>query len=229
MTTRALPISDLIGIGLYTPSEAARLIAESPRRLVRWVRGYAAGGKQYPPLWAPQIDLGEDGEFLGFQDLIQARVASALIKANLSPQRVRLAITRATEMLGRQHPLATAQFKTDGRRIFLQLKREGEEDAILDILTGQHAFKRIIEPSLRSLDFGDDGHAQRWWPIGRRARIVLDPARSFGHPIDNETGVPVDVLVDAVAAEGSVEAAAKAFQVPITAVRAAIEFYKQNP
>ena len=34
---------------------------------------------------------------------------------------MRLALARAAEVLGRHHPLAAASFRTDGRRIFLEI------------------------------------------------------------------------------------------------------------
>jgi uncharacterized protein (DUF433 family) len=53
---------------------------------------------------------------------------------------------------------------------------------------------------------------------------VLDPERSFGKPIDAETSVPTDALAAATVAEGSFEAAAQVWGVPVRAVRRAVAF-----
>jgi uncharacterized protein (DUF433 family) len=83
--------------------------------------------------------------------------------------------------------------------------------------------KNIVEPSLKGLEFGKD-LAVRWWPAGKEDRIVIDPRRQFGQPIDAETGVPTSVLATAATAEGSVERAARAYRVPTAAVRRAVRF-----
>jgi hypothetical protein len=40
----------LIGIGLYTPQEAERLIHVPARKIARWLAGHAFSGKRYEPL-----------------------------------------------------------------------------------------------------------------------------------------------------------------------------------
>ncbi len=84
----------------------------------------------------------------------------------------------------------------------------------------------MVEPSFRDIDFGD-GVAQRWWPMSHRSEVVLDPIRNFGHPIVAEHGVPTLAIMEAVTAEGSVAGAAKAFQIPLSAVRDAVAFERR--
>ena len=214
----------LIGIGVYTPAEASRLIGVGPGRLVRWLRGHEAGGRHYPPLWRPQIDLGDGHVYLAFRDLMEARVADLLIAQNLSAQKVRRAIEIARDIIGEERPLSTARFRTDGRSVFLQMHAEDGTDRVIDLLRGQYAFRDIIEPSLKTIDFDEAGLPFRWWPLGRAARIVVDPQRAFGRPIEAESGVPAGVLAAAATAEGSAEAAARVWNVPAAAIRRAVAF-----
>ncbi len=215
---------DLIGVGLYTPAEAGWLVQVKPGKISRWLRGHEAHGKFYEALWHPQVDLGEDGLFLGFRDLMEIRVANAFIKQGLSPQRVRRAIEVAQEIVGDERPLSTTRFRTDGRTIFLQIAQENDEIHLIDILQKQYVFKGIIEKSLINTEFDITGAPSRWWPLGRSHSVVIDPERSFGRPIEAETSVPVEVLAAAAEAEGSPEAAARAWDVPVRAVSRAIAF-----
>jgi len=59
------------------------------------------------------------------------------------------------------------------------------------------------------------------WP---KQSIVVDPARSFGRPIVQKVDVPTDVLAKAVRVEESLSLVAKWYDIPIEAVRAAVEF-----
>jgi uncharacterized protein (DUF433 family) len=221
---RQEPPSALIGIGIYTPAEARRYTHVPAARIRRWLRGHAVGGMRYEALWLPQIDIGDDRIYLGFRDLTEVRVVDALIKAGLSAQKLRRAIEIARDRYGLERPLSTNAFRTDGKNVFLLLSNEGE-DRVVDIFTDQYAIKRVIEPSFRGLDFNDEGVPTRWH-ISRG--VVLDPERSFGQPIEVETLVPTHILAAAVEAEGSVKAAARAYEVSIRAVNQALAFEQKT-
>jgi uncharacterized protein (DUF433 family) len=219
----------LIGIGLYTPAEAGRLLHIAPSRISRWLRGHSVGEKHYEPLWRPQVDLGEDGICLGFRDLQEVRVASAFIEAGLSAYRVRQAIALARDLVDEERPLSTTRFRTDGRTVFLQVIEEDGQTKLIDLFKGQFAFREIIEQSLTNVEYDEAGIPAKWWPLGRAKSVVLDPTRSFGQPIEAETGVPVDSLVAAVVAEGSQDGAARVWDVPVRAVRRAVAFRGAMP
>jgi uncharacterized protein (DUF433 family) len=214
----------LVGIGLYTPAEAARLTGVPATKIVRWLRGHSVAGRHYGALWQPQVNIGDNRVYLGFRDLMEVRVADAFISRNLSPQKVRRAIEIASELIGDERPLSTRRFRTGGRTVFLQVAREDDADELIDLFKRQYAFLKIIEPSLSTIDFDGAGLPARWWPMGKRGHIVVDPARAFGQPIEAASGVPAATLAAAVEAEGSAEAAASLWAVPINSVRRALEF-----
>jgi uncharacterized protein (DUF433 family) len=221
--------SELIGIGMYTPAEASQLLGVPSAKIIRWLRGHDVRETHYPQLWRPQIDLGDGHVYLGFRDLMEVRVANAFIERGLSPQKVRRAIEIAQQMLAQERPLSTTRFKTDGRTVFLQVLKEDGSDQMIDLFRNQHVFREIIEPSLRNIDFDDGGIPFRWWPHGKQARIVVDPHRAFGQPIEVDSGVPASILSAAAHAEGSPEKAARVWGVPVNAIRRAMDFQSALP
>jgi len=220
-------MQDLIGVGLYTPAEAGKLLGIPARKITRWLKGHVVDGKQYAALWSVQVSLGDDQIYLGFRDLMETRVVHAFIRNGVPPVRIRSAIELAREVIAKDHPLSTNRFKTAGREIFLQvieMDEDGvERERLLNLFKRQYEFNGILDPILREVDFGDDEYPSRWWPIGRRANIVVDPERSFGTPIDAESSVPTRVLAVAGANMGA-RPAARAYEVRETAVRRAMEF-----
>ena len=210
----------LVGIGIYTAAEAGRLAGVPAQRVRRWLAGHTIGERAYRPLWRPQIDLGDGGTFLGFRDLTEVRVVDALIRAGLSAQRVRRAIEVARERYGFQRPLSTQRFRTDGATVWLLLSEE-DGGAMVDLLRDQYAIRKILEPSFKGLEFDGRGEPTRW----RIAPgIVLDPDHAFGEPVDRESLVPTRVLAAAAIAEGSVDAAARAYAVAVGSVARAVDF-----
>jgi hypothetical protein len=220
-------MGELIGVGLYTPAEAGRLLHVRPAKIARWLRGHHIGEQEYKPLWDSEIDLKDGHIYLGFRDLMEVRIADKFISYGISPQRVRAAIQLAGEMTGEDRPLSTDQFRTDGREIFfrvLEMDEHGQErERLLNLFRRQYEFKQIIDPLLKTVDFDARGAPLHWWPLGRGGKIVIDPARAFGQPIDAITSVPTAALATTGHHMGVV-AAARAYDVPVASVRRAIAF-----
>ncbi len=217
------------GIGVYTAPEAARMVGMAPKTLRRWLLGYDhANGdqptKHEPPLWTPQYDpRGDDGVLLGFRDLIEARIVHALRGKRIGLPTIRICIDRAQKIVGQDHPFSTSLFKTDGKSIFLEITRDLDEPELIDLKHQQGVFQRVVAPSLADLDFGPGG-AERWWLVPGKKTIVADPDRAFGQPIVADHGVTTARLWDAVEAEGSVELAAKLFELKPRFVRDALDY-----
>jgi hypothetical protein len=224
-------MSNLIGIGLYTPLEASRLLKVPAAKIARWLRGHSIAGRDYEALWAPEIDLGDGRTYLGFRDLMEARVADKFISYGVSPQRVRAAIIFARDIIGMDRHLSNNRFRTDGRDVFVHViehdEQGSERESLLNLFRKQYEFKHIIDPLLKTIDFDKSGVPLVWWPAGRRLNVVVDPTRAFGQPIDAATSVPTAVLA-AVARQEGVRGAARAYAVPITSVRRAIQFEEQR-
>ena len=220
-------MDQLVGIGLYTPAEAARLSGVPAGKIVRWLSGHRIGNRHYEPLWLPQVDLDDDKVYLGFRDLMEVRVANALMRHKISAIRVRAAIEMAREIYGIDRPLSTENFKHNGRDIFMQvIERDanGEErEALINTFRRQYEFTAIMEPSLRNIEFDDAGTPRIWWPKGKGAKIVVDPERSFGQPIEVSSSVPTSILAAAGKSLGP-QTAARAYDVSVPAVRRSMVF-----
>lgn len=212
------------GIGIYTVPEAARMINMPTSNLRRWLTGYRHHGKYEDRLWQPQYETSDDeGLIIGFRDLVEARIVNSLRGMNIGLPTIRKCIGRARDLIGDDRPFSTRLFKTDGKSIFLEIWREVGEPEMIDLRSLQGVFSRVVAPSLTGLEFDDDA-ASRWWLLDGKRTIVADPERAFGQPIVAEHGISTSCLARAVKAEGSVEAAAKLFELRPRLVRDALEF-----
>jgi uncharacterized protein (DUF433 family) len=82
---------------------------------------------------------------------------------------------------------------------------------------------KVIERTLHDVEF-DDMQPLLWRPRGRAGGVLLDPHRSFGTPIEEETSIPTSALAEAVEAEGSVAAVARLYEIDRRAVDRAVRF-----
>ncbi|MCP1754402.1 hypothetical protein [Bradyrhizobium elkanii] len=223
------PDLSLVGVGLYTPAEAAVLTRVPSQKIRRWLRGHTIADKEYPALWASNLTELADMEalYLSFLDLVQLRVADAFIRAGLSAQKVRRAIEYGAKIVSSDYPFANAKFRTDGKTVILHVLDEQGDEKLIDLFRhGQYLMQKVIEPSLKGLEFEGE-IAARWWPLGQARGIVIDPNRQFGQPIDAATGVPTSVLANAAEVEGSAARAAKLFLVPLSSVSRSVAFEQQ--
>jgi uncharacterized protein (DUF433 family)/DNA-binding transcriptional MerR regulator len=240
MLNRKAPEIDALGRGVYSSAEALRLINFSrghgiSRRNVsgqtvsRWLNGYDYEARGEPrhsaPLWRSDY-VNDDGAVLeiSFRDLIELRFVKTFRDLGLSLPTIRDCFTRAVEEVNDERPFSTQKFRTDGKTIFLDITRGVREGELIDLRRRQTVFRSFVAPSLQDLGFDADEVA-RWFPLGKgRTSIVIDPTRSFGRPVVREAGVPTETLASAVKVEGSVENVARLYEVPILAVRDALEF-----
>lgn len=227
-----MSVASLVGIGLYTIAEAARLTGVPARSIRRWIVGYKSleqgTHREYPPLWTRQVDESFDEEGLGFLDLIEVRFVHAFRTHGISLQAIRLAAKRAATLFDDTHPFATKRFSTDGRSIFAEVLEELGEMQLLDLVKNQYAFREVIQPSLYNSLVFEDGTARRWFPNYPQKTIYVDPAIAFGRPVVAARPIRTDVLAAAVRAEGAgadaIAAVARMFEVAPTAVQQAVDY-----
>lgn len=218
----------LIGLGIYSIPEAARLTKVPNNTIYRWIRGYKYTSdenvKQMDPLWTrdiPEID-GENA--VSFYDLLEIRFINAFRIAGVSWKFIREAALKAQEVFDTTHPFITQKFRTDGKHIFSSFI-ENNSNLTLDLNNANYAMEKIIEPSLyKGIEF-ESNQVARWYPY-KNKKIVIDPERAFGRPILNESGIATDILYAAFKAEKNEKRVAEWYNIDIASVKSAIEYEK---
>ncbi|MUV15411.1 DUF433 domain-containing protein [Noviluteimonas gilva] len=217
------------GVGIYSYADAARFIGTESRELRRWLKGYSTSRHgevhEYDPLWRPQLaETGIDG--IGFRDLIELRFVRLFVTAGVPLVLIRRTIDELRERLGKEYPFTSTSFKTDGKRIFMEMLNDNGDKALVDVVRRQDVMPKVIGPSLREgIELNVDEEATRWYPMPRSKSVVFDPARSFGQPILADFGVPTVAIAEAVKAEGGdAKRVARLYEIPVAAVRRALAF-----
>jgi uncharacterized protein (DUF433 family) len=118
---------DIRELPSYSITEAAFYLGIPPSTLKTWFRGYrSAMGRRHPPMLKPA-----DGKrlLLSFYNLAEAQILEAARRRHVSTKRLRIAVEWANEHLPGPHPLLTHEFKTEGKRMFVQKLVEGTVEA----------------------------------------------------------------------------------------------------
>lgn len=217
----------LLGVGIYTVPQASRLSDVPAARIRRWLKGQVRTyqGKQVfdAPLWHSLLDDIDGTLHLTFRDMIELRMVDRFRAQKLSMTYLRKVVAAAQQLLGDSHPFSTSRFKTDGKKLYLEVLKRTEEPELVEVLSGQIAFHSIIGVGLKDVEF-EDGVAALWRPAAGRGDVVVDPERSFGQPVLAHFGVPTSVIKLNFDAGRSPREISRDFEISERAVNSALAF-----
>jgi uncharacterized protein (DUF433 family) len=219
--------SSLVGLGVYSINDAARLTRIEPRRLRRWFSGYEFKLRGVPTT-SERVVTSElptlNGDFaLSFLDLQEARCIAEFRNRGVGWPSLRRAHEQGQKELGTSHPFCSGRFKNIGRVMMYDAGDEEGDNVLLDIARNQRSFRSVLAPLLNGLEFLND-RPVLWYPMARSARVVIDPRRSFGVPIVRSEGVQTKILEQSYRAEGSYRRVSSWYDVDIRDVKDAVRF-----
>lgn len=229
-------IANKLGIGIYTPAEAAFYARVTRGVMTRWVFGDAKG----KPVIERQLQDSKE-KVVTFLDFVQTlAVREVRNRSGLSLQRIRQGVDEARNRYGIEYPLARrhtiylfSDQKGEGHGYIL-IRISGDdsegEDRFIQLTgrgKGNLMMRPVVEMFLQDLQFDPEtGLANLYSPMNDGgASIVLNPHRRFGEPIVDPGGYTAETLWHATNTEGGIEAAAEAYGVTIGEVKLANRYF----
>jgi len=217
-------VREKIGLGIYTPAEAARYARIHTATMARWIHGDQRGSA------VVEAELEGSGErIVTFLDFVQALAIRAIRTRHRVPlSKIREGVRYSKDRHGLPHPLAR-KHATYLFRGELYIRLESEDEAtfsqISGIGKGQLAHSKVIELFMENMSFDAEGLAQLYRPFAYRDRtVVMNPDRMFGQPMLDSCDYSVEALIAAVDSEGGVDAVADVYGVEKDDVLAAIAY-----
>ena len=193
----------------YSPAEAGRLTALRPERVRRWLRGYSysyvSPADKDPTLvhQRPVIKQrdAKDSGYASFLDLVDLLFVKQFLATGFSLQRIRKSLAEAESIIGGHH-FAQRVYFTDGHEIYVRVKDQSTDNLLQLLSGGQWVISDVILDMARQVDFDQEtGFAEKWFPAGRQAGIVVDPRICFGAPTITGRGVRTSNVYDLFVAE----------------------------
>lgn len=204
-----------IDIGLYSIVDAARLLKTQRRTIARWIQGYTGMLKSEPRQYAPVLVGGRD-KLLTFGDLVELMYVREFRSQDVRLETIRQVSAKFALEWGTEYPFATKRFAVDAKSILLKEGGEWRE-----CLSGQGSF--FTDQIALTLEHTGD-FVSEWRPLGKDRAVVLDPRRSYGKPIDSESGTSTFVLYKAVESGDSPEDVGWWYDTPVASVLDSVQF-----
>jgi uncharacterized protein (DUF433 family) len=219
------------GKGIYTLATAAKILRMNPQKVRRWINGYTYHKNMeyhsYKPLLMTEFEYDSNDVIISFLDLAELLFINNFIQCGISIQKIRKAAIAASDLLETSHPFAIRKMFTDGKSIFAEIAQKEKDQSLLDLLNKQFQLGKIIEPFLyKCIDFGKHDYAEKWWPLGKKGNIVLDPSRNMGQPILNKYNVKTELIYELYKSNHSINEINDWYELDNKSIQAAIDFEK---
>jgi uncharacterized protein (DUF433 family) len=213
--------ADVLGRGVYSFAEAARLTGLAPQRVRSWFRRPTRLGRT-----AFSADFDGAPFNLSFLDLVDVVVAGRLREEGVSLQSLRKVYDQIQDELAQKHAFAVVELFTDGRSIFRRAVTKIGEEHLEDLVTRQQAFPKVVLPFLRKLNYDPATRLANRWNIADA--VVVDPSLNFGSPTVVAGGVRTEILAAAFRANDADAAKVAAwYELTTRDVEAAVAFEAQ--
>lgn len=220
---------EYFGKGIYTIKTAARILKLNPQKIRRWIRGYTYHSNQEPrkgrPLIRTNFKYDSNDVIISFLDLAELLFINTFIQYGVSIQKIRQASQAASKLLNTDHPFAIRKIYTDGKLVFAKIAQTEKDASLIDLINKQFQFSKFVEPYLyECIDFNKYDQAEKWWPLGKKKNIVLDPSRNFGQPILNNYNIRTDLIFELYKSQHSINEIREWYEIDDNAILSAIEF-----
>lgn len=230
--TATASLEQLLGSGLYPVTDAARVLHARPQTVHRWLQGYtyrrAEEVRARPGLLEPALPKRDHYLTVSFLELVELLFVKAYRDKRVPLQKIRIAADWARREFNTAYPFASADFKTSGKSLFVQLETELGHWGLVEPVSAanaQWALPEVVEHYLSDIEFDEDlRRAIRYFPRGKDGGVVLDPRVSFGQPVLVGTGVPTAVIQEQLQAGDTPELVADWYGLSRQQVDAAATF-----
>jgi uncharacterized protein (DUF433 family) len=183
-------VTEVLGRGVYTVAEAAKLTRLKPSRVREWFRGRGTEPRVFTSDYEPTNGV----PVISFLDLVDVFVAGKLRDHGVSLRALRAVYDRLRRDFDTDHPFGRRELSADGKALFLCGLDERGEREMTEALTRRRAYARILAPFFNSIDYDETTGLARRWRIA--PGVVVDPAINFGGPTVQARWILTSVLAN---------------------------------
>jgi len=212
-----------LGRGIYTLSDISNILHLPNSRIRYWVNVFwddkLSKVSEMKYSWGEKQDKAVD-----FHTLIEFYTFYKLRELGISTNKILKAHSVISESLKTNFPFASSRILTDGNSILfspdIQTIINADE-------TLQYNLKEVIEPFCKKIDFNSNSLAYKFWPLGKKNSIVVDPHHQFGQPIIKGTNILAETLYRMNKAGESIEFIAKLYELKPKNVKDSINYFNK--
>jgi uncharacterized protein (DUF433 family) len=212
----------ILGHGIYSLPEAAKLTRLKPVRVREWFNGKSNGTAGKAVFQSDYQPVGGD-RAISFHDLIDLYVGGRLRDHGVSLQCLKKAHARLQRDLKTRHPFCKRGILLRLRETLVAELADRGEMEVAEGLDRQRVFSETMAAFFETIDYDEATEMAQRWRIANR--VVIDPTISLGKPIVEGAGIVTAILAASYEAnDHDAELVADWYKVHATHVLAAVDF-----
>ena len=208
-----------VGSGIFTIPEVARILDLSSKKVSYWLKEY--WNNKFKDDTGVQYSWGGKHQAINFHTLVEFYIYYQLREFGIHSKKIHEAHNVLSQVLDTSYPFAHAKLLTDGKTIFFTPDIHSVINADKSL---QLNLKEVIQPFCNKIEF-QDGLATKFYPLGKKYDIVVDPSHQFGTPTIKNTNIKAATIYSLFRSGETVDAIAKHFEISPRSIRHAITYF----
>jgi uncharacterized protein (DUF433 family) len=211
------------GNGIYTVPDLAAILNLPLPKVRRWLNDFYNSrlGEKYHGKYSS----GEGrNKVTNFYTLIEFYVFYLLREHHVSVKKIMTAHEHMANQLKTPYPFASSQILTEGKNIFFTLP---DGTTMYADKSQQIVIRKAIESFCKKIRYSKNHLADRYYPLGKKRHVVVDPHHQFGQPVIDGTNILADTIYSLYKAQEPIEMIANLYELSEQQVADAVNFCKQ--
>lgn len=231
MITKTLNIEPKLGEGIYLVKDVSKILNLHYEKVYRWIVGYWGHGGLKEGV---NYTFGEVGNrAINFYSLIEFYTFFKLREKGVSSIEIKKLHTKLCETLNTPYPFTIAHdlwvenrynSKRKSKKQFVYFKHL--DNVVKFDKKEQYSFDFIIDEFLDKIEFNEDNIATRFFPLGLKKSVVVDPNHQFGQPTIIGTNIRTHTLYNLHKGGESIKNICTLYNLSTSNVEDAIYFHK---
>jgi len=208
-----------VGQGIYTAADAARILKVPYPKANYWFKYYAKQKFASSTHFKYHFQI-RDIIAVNFLTLIEMYVFYTLKEKGIKTNSIMEAHSTMADFLKTPYPFAKEDIYVNNKALLFS-----HNDLLISADKNlQTVIVQVLKPFLNKIQFNDDRMANRFYPMGKKKAIVVNPENQFGQPVIEGTNILAQTVYLLSKAGESSRSIAKLYDLDIKQVRDAIEF-----
>jgi uncharacterized protein (DUF433 family) len=210
-----------LGNGIYSLPDLAFILRLPQSKVRRWMNDFY--NQRLGEKYNGNYSWGEGKDkATNFYTLIEFYIFYQLRENKVGTKAILNAHEQMAGQLKTPYPFASAPVLTDGKSILYSLS---DGTTINADKSRQIAFKQIIESFCKKIEFSNSKLAERFWPLGKGHRVVVDPHHQFGQPVIDKTNLLAETIFDLYKAGETKEFLSRLYNISVKEVNDAVALF----
>lgn len=212
-------VSVKIGQGIYTAADAARILKVPYPKANYWFKYYAKERLGSSIGFKYHFHV-RDIVAVNFLTLIEMYVFYMLKEKGIKTRKIMEAHSVMANFLDTPHPFAKEDIYVNEKSLLF-----GNEDHLITADKRlQTVIVQVLKPFISKIQFNEDKMAKKFYPLGKKKTIVVNPENQFGQPVIDGTNILTQTIYTLSNAGESYKSIAKLYDLNLKQVKDAIDF-----